>query len=68
MTDYETMRAMITRASARGGMRENGDVVPIEYDELGGAASITVHAGYLGFVTNLNFDKHGNLISIEAYE
>jgi hypothetical protein len=66
LSDYEVLRAMIARAQARGGMMDNKHPAKIDYDNE--KMAIVVHAGYIGFVTHLEFDREGKLLGIEAYE
>ncbi len=63
MTDFETMKAMLDRA----------DIDYKQQPESGGTyeghLTLTVEAGYIGFVSVLSFNKDtGMLLAVGAYE
>ena len=59
MSDLDTLKDMLERAGIayREGARTDGEIL-----------QLTIEGGYIGFVTECEFDKHGNLKDMGAYE
>jgi hypothetical protein len=56
MTDLKRFRAMLTSSG-------------IEFEERGREeVTFIIEEGYVGFFTNIRFNKEGRLVSIKAYE
>jgi hypothetical protein len=55
MTDLQVIKDMLKRAK-------------IKYEVENGGTAILVEGGYVGFVTQFDFNKKGELVGIGAYE
>lgn len=62
MSDFETMKEMLTRSNIEYKIYEvyDEDTAPRPY--------LTVEGGYHGFYTIFKFEEDGTLLSVEAYE
>lgn len=60
MSDFETMKEMLTRS--------NIEYKIYEFNDENTAPQLTVDGGYHGFYTIFDFKEDGSLASVEAYE
>lgn len=69
MSDFETLKEMFERAPMTGAMGNSRAAVVVEEanDEHDGP-QITVENGYMFFVSQFDFDKDGNLVTVSAWE
>ena len=68
MTDYEKLIAMFNKANISyhtntSIVHHNGEVLLPKKGK-----TITVEAGYVGFISVFEFDKEENLLTVGAYE